>query len=333
MIYSSSSFLSSHLLCSSLDNALVVADEEQLQLLLGSRASGRMKGMPNFRAEEDLQLAQAYAKCSTDAATGTDQSSDCFWKKIRVAFVLRGGTALRTGTSLQNRFNKVLQAEINKYIAIQHRVLREYKSGWPMADYDTKSKRKFMIQFGKTFKHEGVLTILKEKLPAKYGIDMSAIDSQVRRALLLIDGAAGIDDDDDDIVGDGGGGVANNVQEQEGIVATPPCPSIGGKKKAKEVRASKHSTKLQKLLDVRTLVRKVVMDNRDKVASGRNESMERIAAAAEAKHHVIQDEPMMFNLFMEDRNSDESKIFFSLMHRKYAAQMMATAIPMWDCQQ
>ena len=42
------------------DNALV-ADEEQLHLLLGSRASGRMKGMPNFRAKEDLQLAQAYA--------------------------------------------------------------------------------------------------------------------------------------------------------------------------------------------------------------------------------------------------------------------------------
>ena len=44
---------------------------------------------------------------------------------------------------------------------------------------------------------------------------MSAIDSQVRRALSLMDGAAGIDDDD--IVGDGGG-VGNNEREQ-GIVA------------------------------------------------------------------------------------------------------------------
>ena len=87
-----------------------------------------------------------------------------------------------------------------------------------MADYDTESKRKFMVQFGKTFKHEGVLAILKAKLPAKYGIDTSAIDSQVRRALSLMHGAAGIDDDDD-IVG-GGGGVANNEREQ-GIVATP----------------------------------------------------------------------------------------------------------------
>ena len=85
-----------------------------------SRASGCLKGMPrpNFRAEEDLQLVQAYAKCSTDAATGTDQSGDSFWKKVKAAFVLRGGTAERTGTFLQNRFNKVLQAEINKYIAI-----------------------------------------------------------------------------------------------------------------------------------------------------------------------------------------------------------------------
>ena len=83
--------------------------------------------------------------------------------RLPLSCAVAGGTTERTGTSLQNRFNKVLQAEINKYIAIQHRVLREYKSGWHMADYDTESKRKFMVLFGKTFKHEGqVLAILKE---------------------------------------------------------------------------------------------------------------------------------------------------------------------------
>ena len=51
--------------------------------------------------------------------------------------------------------------------------------------------------------------------------------------------------------------------------------------------------------------------------------MDRIAAAAEAKNHVMH-EQMMFNLFMEDRNSDESKLFFSMMRRKYAVQMRAT---------
>ena len=96
-----------------------------------------------------------------------------------------------------------------------------------------------------------------------------------------------------------------------------------GKKKAKEIRASENSTKQQKLLDERTLARRVVMDDRDKVASGRNESMERIAAAAEAKNHVMQ-EQIIFNLFMEDWNSDETKVFLSLMRRKYTAQTMAS---------
>ena len=35
---------------------------------------------------------------------------------------------------------------------------------------------------------------------------------------------------------------------------------------------------------------------------------------------------MMFELFMEDQNSDECKTFINLMHRKYAAEIKATAI-------
>jgi hypothetical protein len=41
----------------------------------------------------------------------------------------------------------------------------------------------------------------------------------------------------------------------------------------------------------------------------------------------VKQEQMMFELFMEDGNSDEFKTFLNLMRRKYAVQMRATSIP------
>ena len=48
--------------------------------------------------------------------------------------------------SLKNRFNKVLQAEINKYIGHLHSALREYHSGWSMGDYVAKAKAQFHLK-------------------------------------------------------------------------------------------------------------------------------------------------------------------------------------------
>jgi hypothetical protein len=293
-------------------DSTLAEDDQQLQMLLGSKGTGRLRGHPNFRNQEDLQLAQAYVKCTTDAATGTDQSSVSFWEKIRVAFTLRGGSPMRSSASLQNRFNKVLQAEVNKYIGIQHSVLREYKSGWQMADYDHEGKRKFFMKFCKSFKHDGVLAILKDKLP-KYNIDRSSIDSQVNRALFFIDGDNASDGRN---AGDAGNG---------GIIT--PRPSYG-KKKAKEMR-SEQSIKRQKCVDDKALARKVVMDNREKVTSERSDSIGRIAAAAEAKNNMVH-EQLMFQLFMQDPDSDESRTLFTLMRRKYIAKLEAHTAAITD---
>ena len=68
----------------------------------------------NFKALEDCMLASAYAFVTTNAAIGTDQDGNTFWTKICDNFIRCGGLATRTMVLLKNRFNKVLQAEVNK---------------------------------------------------------------------------------------------------------------------------------------------------------------------------------------------------------------------------
>jgi hypothetical protein len=140
----------------------------------------------NFKALEDCMLALAYAFVTTNAAIVTDQDGNTFWTKIRDNFIRRGGLATRTMVSLKNRFNKVLQAEVNKYIGNLKTVFSEHHSGWSMEDYVAKAKNLFLVKNGKYFKHEQVYIILKEKLP-KYEIPLANIDSRVARALFLLD--------------------------------------------------------------------------------------------------------------------------------------------------
>lgn len=122
----------------------------------------------------------------TNAATGTDQNGATFWEKIRANFVRRGASAGRTAISLQNRFNKTIQAEVNKYIGILQGSMREYHSGWAMDDYACDAKKKFQLKFGKQFKHDAVFAILKKSLP-KNEINVCSMDARVSRALFFVD--------------------------------------------------------------------------------------------------------------------------------------------------
>ena len=98
------------------DAYLTMQQQQQAGALLGNRLvhGGRSKGQPNFKADEDLKLANAYVFVGTNAAVGTDQDGNTFWQKIRDNFIRRGGNPERTIISLQNRFNKVLQCEVQK---------------------------------------------------------------------------------------------------------------------------------------------------------------------------------------------------------------------------
>jgi hypothetical protein len=145
---------------------------------------GRSTG--NFKIDEDMKLASAYVFVTTNAAIGTDQDGETYWKKIRDSFIKGGGLATRTLLSLKNRFNKVLQAEVNKYVGYLHSALREFHSGWSMIDYTTKAKAEFQTKQGKMFKHDIVYDILKRTLP-KYEISLDTIHPRVARALALLD--------------------------------------------------------------------------------------------------------------------------------------------------
>jgi hypothetical protein len=146
-------------------------------------------------------LASVYVVVTSNAAIGTDQNGATFWEKIRVSFLQRGGNAGRNECSLQNRFNKVLQMEVNKYIGMLMSVLREYHSGWVLEDYVNDAKRKFLVKFGKRFKLKMVYNVLKKSGLPKDEISMAAIDSRVRRALFFCD-----NDNEVSVVDDGEGG-------------------------------------------------------------------------------------------------------------------------------
>ena len=205
-------------------------------LFTGSRpaAQGRARGMPNFKADEDMFLALAYIVITTDAAVGTDQDGATFWSRIRNGFVRRGGHPGRTAASLMNRFNKVLQAEVNKYVAFLTDVLREYHSGWALTDYTAEANRMFLIKHGKAFKHEVVYNILKKILP-KYEINIGVVNAQVSRALLMCDDhRANEDEENVEPSSEEGSAIGTAIDSTSApfIGMCTPRPTMG-KKKAK----------------------------------------------------------------------------------------------------
>jgi hypothetical protein len=165
------------------------ADEvlaEQLLLVGGGVVRKRSNVGSSFKIIEDIMLASPYVFVTTKAAVGTDQDGNTFWDKICKSFIKRGGQEGRTRVCLKNRFNKVLQAEINKYVGCLHSVLCEYHSGWVLDDYTAKGKTRFQLKHGKTtFKHDVAYSILKKALP-KYEIILASCDSRVAHALFLL---------------------------------------------------------------------------------------------------------------------------------------------------
>lgn len=165
-----------------------VDNNELLQQMLNANKASvsRSKGQKTSKFDEDVKLASWYVFVTTNAATGPNQNGATFWEKIRANFVRCGGSAGRTTVSLQKRFNKTVQAQVNKYIGILQFSMRKHHSGWVMDDYVCNAKKKFRLKFGKHFKHEAVFTILKKSLP-KYEINVSTLDARVARALFFVD--------------------------------------------------------------------------------------------------------------------------------------------------
>jgi len=281
-------------------------DERLLSSLF--KPTGRAKGQPNFRGDEDVMLASAYVVVTTNAAIGTDQNGATFWEKIRVIFVQRGGNAGRNACSLQNRFNKVLQMEVNKYIGMLMSVLREYHSGWVLDDYVNDAKRKFLVKFGKGFKHEMVYNVLKKSLP-KYEIVMTAIDSRVRRSLFFCDNDTAVpsvdgEESEDVAVAPGEGAVP-------GMGMCTPRPTIGKKKaKANECNRKQQMAVMQLASDVKKKQKTEIELANAKVIAERSNSLASLVASAKLKNDLVQQQ-FAYQLFMQTPDAVELQAFFA----------------------
>jgi hypothetical protein len=308
----------------------------------------------NFTAEEDLRLASAYVFVSLDAAVGTDQDGNTFWTKIRDSFVNRGGLVARTMQSLKARWNKVINAEIGKYVGHLQGVFREYHSGWAMGDYVTKAKGDFQRTQGKAFKHEVIYNMLRTKMP-KYEVEVESIDQRVVRALFLLDSdntaetqaraeeqeagiadtAAGVitgnaDHDADDAFDLEGSSSSDKASDVAAAPAAPgrtaaisyqmqhsyttPRPSIG-KKKAKAIAVAANNK--NKRTKVELTAATVLEENRNREKKIRNESLSRIASAAEAKNQLAKDQ-MMLQLFLLNPTSAAAVAFFEAKALEYS---------------
>jgi hypothetical protein len=211
---------------------------------------------------------------------------------------------------LKNRFNKVLQAEVNKYVGCLHAALREYHSGWSMTDYTTKAKSDFANRQGKMFKHDIVYDILRRSLP-KYEISIDTIHPKVARALALLDNDRERALERDAIrvaakfpvanitalLNSGNDNVDNNVEAEPVLtddasatdssrhralldlaITVTPRPSIG-KKKAKAIAQAASANKKMKV--------QLPLPRSDSISNtSNNVALERLASAAETKNEV-----------------------------------------------
>ena len=295
--------------------------------------SGRLKGQSNFKGDEDLKLATAYTFVALDAAVGTDQDCSTFWNKIRQHFLKKGGGVERNANSLKNRFNKVLQFEVQKFLGFLHGALREFHSGWNMDDYVTEAKKLFLTRMKKAFKHELVYNILKKDM-AKFQLDLKSVDARVVRALFLLDSDAELADAAaavDGIVAPRAGGVLPVVLASSFLT---PRPSIG-KRKAKEIEFKRQSIAKKGIVVAAapgaTVVQISTQLEEDVL---RSRALNRLAAAAEAKNTLqntlqqdqlrmqqdqlrMQQEQMCMQVYLQNPTSEISRAFFDAIGQKY----------------
>ena len=318
------------------DAYLTMQQQQQAGALLGNRLvhGGRSKGQPNFKADEDLKLANAYVFVGTNAAVGTDQDGNTFWQKIRDNFIRRGGNPERTIISLQNRFNKVLQCEVQKYIGYLQGALREFHSGWVMEDYVQEAKKQYLIRQGKVFKHEMVYSVLKRGLP-KYELVLGTVDARVTRALFLLDNDV-IEGQEENrshntaIAGSTGQTarafgtvlvVDNHHDRVSDSALMTPRPSIG-KRKAKELAFARSKLSTPAACAASLLVienKKKADDLKNMRKEKRDVVLNRMADAAEAKNKFAQ-EQMLFKIYTNNPNSARAKAFFARMEKRYDSE-------------
>jgi len=126
------------------------------------------KKAPNFKVQEDVLLARAYANVTTDPVHGTDQKSDMFWSNVLLKYNIlmnKQPKALqvpRTSDSLRLRWQRTLNKDVQLFNACYSRLLNKNPSGWNEEKIMEEAKKMYTQQSGgKEFKYEECYQILQ----------------------------------------------------------------------------------------------------------------------------------------------------------------------------
>ena len=133
------------------------SDDESLKDTKDSSKRTTRPRPANFKAEEDIHLCRAHVNVSTDAATGTDQSMDKFWERIKLVFDEMCAKdkecedcPKRSATSLRTRFNKI-RKEVNLFNGYYKRVKDKNPSGYTAENITEEALENFNTGEGKPF--------------------------------------------------------------------------------------------------------------------------------------------------------------------------------------
>jgi hypothetical protein len=126
---------------------------------VGQGSSGRGR---SFSSTEDVELCRSWIAISQDPVTGTGQSSDAFWKKVRDHFCLKPGVNPRPFGSLNQHYRQINE-QCARFIGIRTQIENRRISGASKEDIFNAAMDHFH-QTGdkKPFKFQACLSVLEE---------------------------------------------------------------------------------------------------------------------------------------------------------------------------
>src|SRR5690348_13180255 len=122
-----------------------------------AKSKGKLSGVKNFQASEDINITIAYREITVDATVGTDKDSDVYYNRIAERFTqLMGETKVqdRAAPAIKNRWLNTIQKSLLKFAACLNKAVAEYHSGWSLENYKQLAKKYFQSETGKPFIHE-----------------------------------------------------------------------------------------------------------------------------------------------------------------------------------
>ena len=123
----------------------------------------------SWTQQEDLDLCQHWIAASEDPVKGTYQKKDTLW-----ATILNGMGTERTSSAVQNRWSDISR-DVLKFIGILTQLLKIYKSGWGVIEYEAQAAIAFKKEQGDDFRFKHCYEFLKDK--KRFTTPSSAITS------------------------------------------------------------------------------------------------------------------------------------------------------------